>query len=89
MAFFSRVFAIQVGYVPRCEAIEIEAYKPSASNLRLAHNQICPNLATFIPDTDGRVRTYSPAPFPPCSRFLCSAKYPLDARIVLFFERTL
>jgi hypothetical protein len=50
---------VQVGYVPTCEAIQIEAYKPSTSNLRLAHNQMCPNLATFIPDTDGRVRTRS------------------------------
>lgn len=55
--------AVQLGFAPKCEAIEVEAYKPSVSNLRLAHNQVCPNLEKFIPDTDGNVRP----PLPPVS----------------------
>lgn len=43
---------------PVCQAIEIEAYKQSKSNMRLAHGEVCPNLGDFIPDTDGNVRSY-------------------------------
>jgi Sortilin, neurotensin receptor 3, C-terminal len=41
---------------PVCTAIAVEAYKPSASHLRLAHGETCPNVGMFIKDTDGNVR---------------------------------
>jgi hypothetical protein len=47
---------MQVGYAPSCRAIEVEAYKPSTTHLRLAHGEECPNLRSFITDTDGNVR---------------------------------
>lgn len=49
---------MQLGHAPECEAIKVEAYKPSNSNLRLAHNQKCRNIKNFITDTDGNVRLH-------------------------------
>lgn len=42
---------------PKCHAIENGAYKVSEKHMRLAHGETCPNINTFIPDTDGNVRS--------------------------------
>eukprot|EP00892_Ulva_mutabilis_P002708 jgi/Ulvmu1/12438/UM009_0090.1 len=39
--------------VPECKAITDDAYKPSKTHLRLGHGMTCPNLKSFIPDTNG------------------------------------
>lgn len=64
------------GQPPVCAAIAADYYTMSSTHLRLTHHETCPNLSSFIPDTDGSVRpcSSSPATFDACRR--CDVGWP-------------
>lgn len=51
---------MSLAVAPECKAITDDKYKMSETHLRLGHGMSCPNLKSFISDTNGNVCTPCP-----------------------------